>query len=116
MGSHDILQSNTSYTMDECTCSNYGVWAAVIGIWKAVILAICLYFGWKVKSVAVPGLNDSSATFIAIYLSVTIMFCATTSTATLRDNKNSVYIVTSIAIATSASLTQLILFLPKVRG
>ncbi|XP_031349958.1 gamma-aminobutyric acid type B receptor subunit 2-like isoform X2 [Photinus pyralis] len=101
--------------VEVCRSENTTGWFVVIYSYKGFLLIMGVYMAWETRHIKIPSLNDSK------YIGICVYSVVSSSTVVLLLNFLSDYttvsfLVTSLSILASTTITLLLLFTPKLRA
>ncbi|KAK2174462.1 hypothetical protein NP493_800g01030 [Ridgeia piscesae] len=105
------------YKPQRNTCrSRYeAYWLATVYIYKGMLLLFGLFLAWTTRNVTVAALNDSKYIGMSVYNVVLVCVVAAPIGFLVGDEKfESSYVITSLFVVFSTTITICLIFVPKV--
>ena len=97
-----------------CTSKYETVWTGMMYGYKGFLLLFCTYLAWETRKVHIPGLNDSKQIGFAVYNVFIPCIIIIPLLDLLKSNSNAVYTLSAMLCIFCTTITQCLIFLPKV--
>ncbi|XP_072028219.1 gamma-aminobutyric acid type B receptor subunit 2-like [Amphiura filiformis] len=100
--------------IEQCTSGKIGYWFAVLYVYKGLLLIFGTFLAWETRTIHIPELNDSKLIGICVYNTVVLCIVGVSVSFLITNNTAALFIFTSCIIIFCATLTLVVLFVPKV--
>ncbi|XP_072030345.1 gamma-aminobutyric acid type B receptor subunit 2-like isoform X1 [Amphiura filiformis] len=100
--------------IEQCTSTNHVYWLVALCAYKGLLLLFGTWLAWETRKVTIPALNDSKLIGICVYNTVVLCIVGVSVSFLIRNDTSVLFIFTSCTIIVCATLTLMILFVPKV--
>nr|XP_006811622.1 PREDICTED: gamma-aminobutyric acid type B receptor subunit 2-like [Saccoglossus kowalevskii] len=105
---------NDVYIIQSCSTINSRNFIIVSYTYKGLLLIFGTFLTWQIRSVTIPGLNDSKYVGLSLYSVVIISVIGVPISLVLEENVNALSIIISAFILFCTTMTLLLVFVPKV--
>lgn len=111
---HRRIDIDTSHYIFICDCEYFEVWFAILLVYKGIIILFGTFLSWQTRKVTIPALNDSKLIGICVYN--TTVLCVVGLCVSLASPHEIVfqYLLASAIMIYCATVTLVIIFVPKV--
>ncbi|XP_072043527.1 gamma-aminobutyric acid type B receptor subunit 1-like [Amphiura filiformis] len=100
--------------IQQCTSDNLIYWLLPLYTYKGLLLIFGTFLVWETRKVTIPALNDSKLIGICVYNTIVLCIVGVSVSFLISDNTSWLFIFTSGIIIFCATFSQLVLFIPKV--
>ncbi|XP_020912676.1 gamma-aminobutyric acid type B receptor subunit 2-like [Exaiptasia diaphana] len=97
-----------------CTCKHMTVWTGILYGYKGFLLVFGTYLAWETRKVSIAVLNDSKTIGISIYNVIVPCILVIPILHVIKDNVSIVYGMMSLLCVLCTTVTQCLIFVPKV--
>lgn len=97
-----------------CTSNQASVWKGLMYGYKGFLLLFCTYLAWETRKVHIPALNDSKLIGFAVYNVFIPCVIVIPLAYLLMNDINVVYTLTVLLCIFCTTITQCLIFVPKV--
>nr|XP_006823238.1 PREDICTED: gamma-aminobutyric acid type B receptor subunit 2-like [Saccoglossus kowalevskii] len=104
----------TTYMVEVCESSKMEYWLVVIYSTKAILMLLGAFLAWETRTVSISILNDSHYIGICIYNVVLLSVLGAPLAYLLRSQPKISYIITSAFVIVGTTVTQCLVFVPKI--
>ncbi|XP_072030343.1 gamma-aminobutyric acid type B receptor subunit 2-like [Amphiura filiformis] len=110
----DVPNVRTISYIEQCTSTNQIYWLVALCTYKGLLLLFGTWLAWETRKVTIPALNDSKLIGICVYNTVVLCIVGVSVSFLIKNDTSVLYIFTSCTIIVCATLTLMILFIPKI--
>ncbi|XP_072030368.1 gamma-aminobutyric acid type B receptor subunit 1-like [Amphiura filiformis] len=100
--------------IEQCTSDYLVYWMAALYAYKGLLLLFGTFLAWETKKVTIPALNDSKLIGICVYNTVVLCIVGVSVSFLITNDTSALYIFTSSIIIFCATVTLVVLFVPKI--
>ncbi|KAK3723819.1 hypothetical protein QZH41_019497, partial [Actinostola sp. cb2023] len=100
---------------NQCTSNNLTIWTGLLYGFKGFLLIFGSYLAWETRKVTIAILNDSKTIGISIYNVVVPCILVIPVLHVMKNNVSVVYGMTSLLCVLCTTVTQCLIFIPKVK-
>lgn len=113
----DPVADTAVYPYQTYCTSNYGtLWTGLLYGYKGFLLLFCTYLAWEIRKVHIPALNDSKQIGFAVYNVFIPCVIIIPMLNLLKTHTDAVYILSTLLCIFCTTVTQCLIFIPKVRS
>ncbi|KAK3101930.1 hypothetical protein FSP39_007438 [Pinctada imbricata] len=109
VGDHEVVA-----VIEYCTSDFMEIWLGIIYAYKGLLLILGCFLAWETRRVSIPALNDSKYIGMSVYNVVIMCICGAAISFIISDQPNPSFIIISLFIIFSTTVTLCLVFVPKV--
>ncbi|XP_072030306.1 gamma-aminobutyric acid type B receptor subunit 2-like [Amphiura filiformis] len=110
----DIANQRIVTYIEQCTSDNSVYWIVPLYGYKGLLLIFGTFLAWETRKVTIAALNDSKLIGICVYNTVVLCIVGVSVSYLITNDTEALFIFTSCITIFCATLTLVVLFVPKV--
>ncbi|XP_072030704.1 gamma-aminobutyric acid type B receptor subunit 1-like [Amphiura filiformis] len=100
--------------IEQCTSDYITYWLLALYSYKGLLLLFGTFLAWETRKVTFAALNDSKLIGICVYNTIVLCIIGVSVRFIITNDPSTLFIFTSSIVAFCATLTLIVLFLPKI--